>query len=233
MDVMKSRSRGYKKNGFKNNLGNTEKRSAGTASSWFHRQRLGNVLVSSSVDTHLLLMSLPAMKLERRRQRRQPSHEFSVGYFTTFSAQGFPPVQFEHLLKVVWKCLDVLVFLNIHFVTSFTLFQCNTPKIHISDQRRIFTPLLPHSVLRSACYVFNWLSFFQSHQRVNTRLHRCFHSWLDGWAKEHVTSDMAADTRKWLMGEEQEGLLPCTTARVPEVLHYLSINKYRVKYRTL
>lgn len=80
---------------------------------------------------------------------------------------------------------------------------------------------------------FNWLSLFQSHQRVNTRLHRCFHSWLDGWAKEHVTSDMAADTRKWLMGEEQEGLLSCTTACVPEVLHYLSINKYRVKYRTL
>lgn len=74
---------------------------------------------------------------------------------------------------------------------------------------------------------------FQSHQQVNTRLHRRFQTWLDTWAKEHVTSDMAADNHKWLMGDEQEGLLSCTTTCSPEVLHYLNINKYRVKYRTL
>uniref|UniRef100_A0A673CQC9 Paired amphipathic helix protein Sin3a n=1 Tax=Sphaeramia orbicularis TaxID=375764 RepID=A0A673CQC9_9TELE len=73
----------------------------------------------------------------------------------------------------------------------------------------------------------------QSHQRVNTRLHRRFQARLDAWAKEHVTSDMAANSHKWLMGDEQEGLLPCSTTCSPEVLHYLNINKYRVKYRTL
>ncbi|XP_023268148.1 paired amphipathic helix protein Sin3a-like isoform X2 [Seriola lalandi dorsalis] len=73
----------------------------------------------------------------------------------------------------------------------------------------------------------------QSHQRVNTRLHRRFQAWLDTWAKEHVTSDMAAESRKWLMGDAREGLLSCTTTCNPEVLHYLNVNKYRVKYRTL
>ncbi|KAL3065822.1 hypothetical protein OYC64_015875 [Pagothenia borchgrevinki] len=73
----------------------------------------------------------------------------------------------------------------------------------------------------------------QSQQRVNTRLHRRFHTWLDSWAKEHVTSDMAADNRKWLMGERREGLLPCTTTCHLKVLHYININKFRVKYRTL
>uniref|UniRef100_A0A3Q3JTE5 Paired amphipathic helix protein Sin3a n=1 Tax=Monopterus albus TaxID=43700 RepID=A0A3Q3JTE5_MONAL len=73
----------------------------------------------------------------------------------------------------------------------------------------------------------------QSHQQVNTHLHGRFQTWLDAWVKVHVTSDMATDSRKWLMGEGQEGLLPCTTACSPEVLHYLNINKYRVKYRTL
>ncbi|KAM6943140.1 paired amphipathic helix protein Sin3a-like [Xenentodon cancila] len=73
----------------------------------------------------------------------------------------------------------------------------------------------------------------QSHQRVNTRLHRRFQAWLDTWAKEHVTSEMAADNQRWLMGDGQEGLVSCTTTRCPEVLHYLTINKYRVKYRTL
>uniref|UniRef100_A0A669BXU1 SIN3 transcription regulator family member A n=1 Tax=Oreochromis niloticus TaxID=8128 RepID=A0A669BXU1_ORENI len=72
----------------------------------------------------------------------------------------------------------------------------------------------------------------QSHQLVNTRLHRRFHAWLDTWAKEHVTSDMAADSHKWFMGDGQEGLLACTTTCSPEVLHYLNINKYRVKYKT-
>uniref|UniRef100_A0A3Q1HC09 Paired amphipathic helix protein Sin3a n=1 Tax=Acanthochromis polyacanthus TaxID=80966 RepID=A0A3Q1HC09_9TELE len=73
----------------------------------------------------------------------------------------------------------------------------------------------------------------QSHQRVNTRLHRRFQSWLNSWAKDHVTGDMAASSRKWLMGEAQEDLLPCSTTCCPEVLHYLHINKYRVQYRTL
>nr|XP_057901878.1 paired amphipathic helix protein Sin3a-like [Doryrhamphus excisus] len=72
----------------------------------------------------------------------------------------------------------------------------------------------------------------QSHQRVHRRLHRRFQAWLDTWAKEHVTSDMAADSRKWLMGDGQDGLVPCTTTCNLEVLHYLNVNKYRVKYRT-
>ncbi|XP_068433700.1 paired amphipathic helix protein Sin3a-like [Clinocottus analis] len=73
----------------------------------------------------------------------------------------------------------------------------------------------------------------QSQQRVNTRLHRRFHAWLDAWAAEHVTPDMSADSRKWLMGERREGLLPCSTTCSQEVLHYIHVNKYRVKYRTL
>uniref|UniRef100_A0A674DPL2 Paired amphipathic helix protein Sin3a n=1 Tax=Salmo trutta TaxID=8032 RepID=A0A674DPL2_SALTR len=70
----------------------------------------------------------------------------------------------------------------------------------------------------------------QSHQRVHTRLHRRFQGLVDTWAKEHVTSDMATDTRKWLMGERREGLLPCTTTRDPQVLYYLNINRYHVTY---
>uniref|UniRef100_A0A3B5N212 SIN3 transcription regulator family member A n=1 Tax=Xiphophorus couchianus TaxID=32473 RepID=A0A3B5N212_9TELE len=72
----------------------------------------------------------------------------------------------------------------------------------------------------------------QSHERVSTRLHKRFQAWVDAWAKEHVTRDMSADTTKWLMGEGRDGLLPCSTTRHPEVLHFMNINKYRVKYGT-
>uniref|UniRef100_A0A8C5HQG7 Paired amphipathic helix protein Sin3a n=1 Tax=Gouania willdenowi TaxID=441366 RepID=A0A8C5HQG7_GOUWI len=73
----------------------------------------------------------------------------------------------------------------------------------------------------------------RSHQQVNQRLHKRFQAFVDSWAEEHVTSSMAADSTRWLMGDRAEGLLPCTTTRSPEVLHYLNVNKYRVKYRTV
>ncbi|KAM9754570.1 SIN3 transcription regulator family member Aa isoform 1-T1 [Menidia menidia] len=72
----------------------------------------------------------------------------------------------------------------------------------------------------------------QSHERVSTRLHKRFQAWVEAWVKEHVTRDMSAETNKWLMGEGRDGLLPCTTSRHPEVLHFMNINKYRVKYST-
>nr|XP_061780884.1 paired amphipathic helix protein Sin3a-like isoform X1 [Nerophis lumbriciformis]XP_061780885.1 paired amphipathic helix protein Sin3a-like isoform X1 [Nerophis lumbriciformis] len=72
----------------------------------------------------------------------------------------------------------------------------------------------------------------QSHQRVSTRLHERFHARVQAWGREHVTADMNANTDKWLMGKERDGLLPCTTLRQPEVLHYRDIHKYRVKYGT-
>ncbi|XP_054889239.1 SIN3 transcription regulator family member Aa [Poeciliopsis prolifica] len=72
----------------------------------------------------------------------------------------------------------------------------------------------------------------QSHERVSTRLHKRFQAWVDAWVKEHVTRDMGADTTKWLMGQGRDGLLPCSTTCHPEVLHFMNINKYRVKYGT-
>ncbi|XP_053898215.1 paired amphipathic helix protein Sin3a-like [Malaclemys terrapin pileata] len=73
----------------------------------------------------------------------------------------------------------------------------------------------------------------QSHERVSKRLHQRFQAWVDKWTKEHVTREMAAETNKWLMGEELEGLVPCITTCDTETLHFVSINKYRVKYGTI
>lgn len=53
---------------------------------------------------------------------------------------------------------------------------------------------------------------------------------MEAWVKDHVTRDMSSETTKWLMGEGRDGLLPCTTTRQPEILHFMNINKYRVKY---
>uniref|UniRef100_A0A8D3CRQ2 Paired amphipathic helix protein Sin3a n=1 Tax=Scophthalmus maximus TaxID=52904 RepID=A0A8D3CRQ2_SCOMX len=90
-------------------------------------------------------------------------------------------------------------------------------------------------VFKSEDYMYRrtaLLRAHQSHERVSTRLHKRFQAWVEVWAKEHVTRDMNADTNKWLMGEGREGFLPCTTTRQPEIVHYVNINKYRVKYGT-
>uniref|UniRef100_W5ND19 Paired amphipathic helix protein Sin3a n=1 Tax=Lepisosteus oculatus TaxID=7918 RepID=W5ND19_LEPOC len=87
-------------------------------------------------------------------------------------------------------------------------------------------------VFKSEDYMYRrtaLLRAHQSHERVSKRLHQRFQAWVDKWTKEHVTREMAADTNKWLMGEGLEGLLPCTTSCEMEILHFMSINKYRVK----
>ncbi|XP_041074376.1 paired amphipathic helix protein Sin3a-like isoform X2 [Polyodon spathula] len=88
-------------------------------------------------------------------------------------------------------------------------------------------------VFKSEDYMYRrtaLLRAHQSHERVSKRLHQRFQAWVDKWAKEYVTHEMAANTSKWLMGEDLEGLLPCTTTCNKEILHFMSINKYRVKY---
>uniref|UniRef100_A0A8C5HR28 Paired amphipathic helix protein Sin3a n=1 Tax=Gouania willdenowi TaxID=441366 RepID=A0A8C5HR28_GOUWI len=87
-------------------------------------------------------------------------------------------------------------------------------------------------VCKSEDYMYRHTALTRAH-RVNQRLHKRFQAFVDSWAEEHVTSSMAADSTRWLMGDRAEGLLPCTTTRSPEVLHYLNVNKYRVKYRTV
>ncbi|KAL0967888.1 hypothetical protein UPYG_G00259240 [Umbra pygmaea] len=88
-------------------------------------------------------------------------------------------------------------------------------------------------VFKSEDYMYRrtaLLRAHQSHERVSKRLHTRFQAWVDNWVKEHVTRDMGSETSKWLMGEGRDGLLPCTTTREPEILHFMNINKYRVKY---
>uniref|UniRef100_A0A7N6AQ16 Paired amphipathic helix protein Sin3a n=1 Tax=Anabas testudineus TaxID=64144 RepID=A0A7N6AQ16_ANATE len=90
-------------------------------------------------------------------------------------------------------------------------------------------------VFKSEDYMYRrtaLLRAHQSHERVSTRLHKRFQAWVEAWVKEHVTREMSAETNKWLMGEGRDGLLPCTTTRQPEILHFMNINKYRVKYGT-
>ncbi|XP_066509834.1 paired amphipathic helix protein Sin3a-like isoform X2 [Hoplias malabaricus] len=88
-------------------------------------------------------------------------------------------------------------------------------------------------VIKSEDYMYRRTALsraHQSHQQVCTRLHQRFQTWLDSWKKVNVTTDMATDNQKWLMGESQDGLRPCKTSCEPSILHCQSVNRYRVLY---
>ncbi|KAG7265334.1 LOW QUALITY PROTEIN: hypothetical protein CRUP_014370 [Coryphaenoides rupestris] len=89
-------------------------------------------------------------------------------------------------------------------------------------------------VFKSEDYMYRrtaLLRAHQSHDRVSTRLHRRFQALVDAWACDNVTPAMETETGAWLMGEQRQDFLPCVTSRHPEVLHYMDVNKYRVKYQ--
>ncbi|XP_070619725.1 paired amphipathic helix protein Sin3a isoform X2 [Erythrolamprus reginae] len=111
-------------------------------------------------------------------------------------------------------------------VESFDKLEC---KFKLNSYKMVY-------VINSEDYMYRrtaLLRAHQSHERVSKRLHQRFQAWVDRWTKEHITREMAAETNQWLMGEALEGLLPCTTTREAEDLHFVRINKYRVKYSTI
>lgn len=132
------------------------------------------------------------------------------------------------MLKRLLNQLVTLVIQYTQFSFSFSVKHLFIHALTIWSHLRVISPcgVLCFRVSNNVHVLFSP----QSHERVSTRLHKRFQAWVDAWAQEHVTRDMNAETNKWLMGEGRDGLLPCTTSRQPEVLHFMNINKYRVKY---
>ncbi|KAB5525944.1 hypothetical protein PHYPO_G00146040 [Pangasianodon hypophthalmus] len=88
-------------------------------------------------------------------------------------------------------------------------------------------------VIKSEDYMYRRTALsraHQSHPQVSTRLHQRFQTWLDAWRENHVTNELATDNHRWLMGEGQEGLRACKTSCEPCILHFQTINRYRVTY---
>ncbi|XP_077324912.1 paired amphipathic helix protein Sin3a isoform X3 [Lithobates pipiens] len=112
---------------------------------------------------------------------------------------------------------------NLENLESLDKLQC---KFKLNSYKMVY-------VIKSEDYMYRRTALLraqQSHERVSKRLHQRFQTWLNKWNMEHVSREMAADTRKWLLGEGVDGMVPCATTRDSETLHFVDINKYRVKY---
>ncbi|XP_048198674.1 paired amphipathic helix protein Sin3b [Perognathus longimembris pacificus] len=65
---------------------------------------------------------------------------------------------------------------------------------------------------------------------VLRRHHRHFARWHGRWLEQHVTAEAAGLVQDWLMGEEEEDMVPCKTLCETALVHGLPVTRYRVQY---
>ncbi|XP_061457107.1 paired amphipathic helix protein Sin3b [Rhineura floridana] len=70
----------------------------------------------------------------------------------------------------------------------------------------------------------------QAQPAVLLRYHRRFEEWHQGWLSRHVNREAAELVQDWLMGDEDEDLVPCKTTCETVSIHGVPVNHYRVQY---
>lgn len=60
--------------------------------------------------------------------------------------------------------------------------------------------------------------------------HGRFDRWHQGWLSEHVTPAAERAVANWLMGDEEEDMVPCKTSCVTRQVNGLPVNRYQVCY---
>ncbi|XP_041967462.1 paired amphipathic helix protein Sin3b [Alosa sapidissima] len=70
----------------------------------------------------------------------------------------------------------------------------------------------------------------KSQHQVACGQHERFRRWHQGWLGEHVSAAGERAVTHWLMGEEEEDMLPCKTTCVATHLKGLPVNRYQVLY---
>uniref|UniRef100_A0A3Q1FGZ6 Paired amphipathic helix protein Sin3b n=1 Tax=Acanthochromis polyacanthus TaxID=80966 RepID=A0A3Q1FGZ6_9TELE len=60
--------------------------------------------------------------------------------------------------------------------------------------------------------------------------HERFDKWHQGWLANHVTSSAERSVQNWLMGEEEEDLIPCKTTCLSTEVKGQTVNRYQVHY---
>lgn len=70
----------------------------------------------------------------------------------------------------------------------------------------------------------------QVQPQVLLQNHQQFEEWHSRWLEENVTGEAAEMVQDWLMGEDEEDLVPCKTSCKTMNIHGVMVNRYRVQY---
>uniref|UniRef100_A0A4W6FUT0 Paired amphipathic helix protein Sin3b n=1 Tax=Lates calcarifer TaxID=8187 RepID=A0A4W6FUT0_LATCA len=60
--------------------------------------------------------------------------------------------------------------------------------------------------------------------------HERFDKWHQGWLANHVTASAERSVQNWLMGEEEEDMIPCKTTCLSTEVKGQTVNRYQVHY---
>ncbi|XP_056319178.1 paired amphipathic helix protein Sin3b-like [Danio aesculapii] len=72
----------------------------------------------------------------------------------------------------------------------------------------------------------------RSQHRVARAQHERFDQWHRGWLSEHVSPAAERSVQDWLMGEDDEDMIPCKTTCVSLQVKGLHVNRYQVHYNS-
>lgn len=70
----------------------------------------------------------------------------------------------------------------------------------------------------------------QSQHRVAANQHRRFDEWHRGWLADHVGGAAERSVQNWLMGEDEEDMIPCKTTCLSTEVKGQAVNRYQVHY---
>uniref|UniRef100_A0A8C9YSN3 Paired amphipathic helix protein Sin3b n=1 Tax=Sander lucioperca TaxID=283035 RepID=A0A8C9YSN3_SANLU len=70
----------------------------------------------------------------------------------------------------------------------------------------------------------------KSQHRVAASQHERFDKWHQGWLANHVTASAGHSVQNWLMGEEEEDMIPCKTTCLSTEVKGQAVNRYQVHY---
>uniref|UniRef100_A0A673B9P7 Paired amphipathic helix protein Sin3b n=1 Tax=Sphaeramia orbicularis TaxID=375764 RepID=A0A673B9P7_9TELE len=70
----------------------------------------------------------------------------------------------------------------------------------------------------------------KSQHRVAVSQHERFDKWHQGWLANHVTASVERSVQNWLMGEEEEDMIPCKTTCLLTEVKGQTVNRYQVYY---
>ncbi|KAM9385202.1 LOW QUALITY PROTEIN: paired amphipathic helix protein Sin3b [Pholidichthys leucotaenia] len=70
----------------------------------------------------------------------------------------------------------------------------------------------------------------KSQHRVTVSQKKRFNKWHQSWLANHVTASAKSSVQNWLMGEEEEDIIPCKTTCLSSEMKGQTVNKYKVHY---
>uniref|UniRef100_A0AAQ6IJM6 Paired amphipathic helix protein Sin3b n=1 Tax=Anabas testudineus TaxID=64144 RepID=A0AAQ6IJM6_ANATE len=70
----------------------------------------------------------------------------------------------------------------------------------------------------------------KSQHKVAASQHERFDKWHQGWLANHVTASAERSVQNWLMGEEEEDMIPCKTTCLSTEVKGQTVNRYQVHY---